>query len=597
MRKIYGMAGALVVLALAAGILCAAAPGPNPVTGNKTVDSAYARLKIEEPPQRQNTQPLVLAHYMPWFQKFGYHWSEGSSKFDPGTILPDGRANIASHYYPLTGNYDSADTALIEYQLSLMKMAGIDGVIVDWYGITEGLDYTPIHKATQALFEVIKKRGLKFVICYEDQSIKHLANSAVIDKNAMNATAKETFDWMAKNWFSSDVYVKVDGRPLVLCFGPQQFYQQSEWEGFWADINPKPFFVDLDARTKWADAAQNWSPMHLSRNGKLGLADLVAYLNKFYQGQKLKPFVVGTVVPAFHDIYAEAGKKSYGFLDFFGGETLKLTWAAAERARANVIQIQTWNDYGEGTVVEPTIERGYTSLEFIQDKRAEWVEDHPFTYADLRIPIELYKIAVDEKATAAQKTQIAAIYNAIFAGDANAARRGMRTAEIIYDFAVSPLLQNPADKPPPAAAFSADGRMNLAYGKKATESSHVHDWWASKATDGVIQESYWEGAARVWPGILSVDLGKVEKIATVVIKLDPRRLWQARVQTFEIKVSNDGQTWTTAVPSADYSFDPVGNANTVAVELTAEARHVQLVFTRNTQATNGQVAELEVYGE
>jgi len=39
------------------------------------------------------------------------------------------------------------------------------------------LDYGGINAATNTLFKVIKKAGLKFAICYEDQTIQHLIDS------------------------------------------------------------------------------------------------------------------------------------------------------------------------------------------------------------------------------------------------------------------------------------------------------------------------------------------------------------------------------------------------------------------------------------
>ena len=37
--------------------------------------------------------------------------------------------------------YDSADPVALEYHVALMKLAGIDGVIVDWYGMDNFNDY------------------------------------------------------------------------------------------------------------------------------------------------------------------------------------------------------------------------------------------------------------------------------------------------------------------------------------------------------------------------------------------------------------------------------------------------------------------------
>lgn len=82
-------------------------------------------------PQR----PLLMAHYMPWYQTpdvsgyWGWHWT--MDHFDPSQEDDAGRPEIASHYLPLTGPYDSRDQLILEYQTLLVKISGIDGVIVD----------------------------------------------------------------------------------------------------------------------------------------------------------------------------------------------------------------------------------------------------------------------------------------------------------------------------------------------------------------------------------------------------------------------------------------------------------------------------------
>ena len=84
---------------------------------------------------------LILAHYMPWYeakpssQYWGWHWT--MNHFNPDEVV-SGRRSIASRYYPSIGPYDSGDPQVIQYHLLLMKLSGIDGVIVDWYGCVCG---------------------------------------------------------------------------------------------------------------------------------------------------------------------------------------------------------------------------------------------------------------------------------------------------------------------------------------------------------------------------------------------------------------------------------------------------------------------------
>ena len=54
---------------------------------------------------------------------------------------------------------------------------------------------------------------------------------------------------------------------------------------------------------------------------------------------------------------------------------------------ASLIQIVTWNDYGEGTIIEPTIEFGYRYLEALQNYRRKQADKtFPYSAEDLRLP-------------------------------------------------------------------------------------------------------------------------------------------------------------------------------------------------------------------
>jgi hypothetical protein len=49
------------------------------------------------------SRPQFLVHYMPWFESkpfsgaWGWHWR--MSRFDPERSAPDGRRDVASHYF------------------------------------------------------------------------------------------------------------------------------------------------------------------------------------------------------------------------------------------------------------------------------------------------------------------------------------------------------------------------------------------------------------------------------------------------------------------------------------------------------------------
>jgi hypothetical protein len=150
--------------------------------------------------------------------------------------------------------------------------------------------------------------------------------------------------------------------------------------------------------------------------------------------------------------------------------------------------------------------------------------------------------------------------------------------------------------PSAAKAGTAPKAKNLALGKTATSNNHILDFSSDKSVDGDTA-SYFEGAANAYPNLLTIDLEKKVSLKSVTIRLNPRKIWTGRTQTFSILVSDDGTTFTTAVPSADYDFSPLEGGNSVTVPVKATGRFVQISFTANTEATGGQAAEVEIDGE
>jgi hypothetical protein len=414
-------------------------------------ESAYAALRVYTPSRRKQKQPLILVHYMSWYRGspdksqetnknvYGGHWT-GWGTIDPTQVRSGGQAEIYARQYPLTGPYDQSTVYLLEYQAALFKLAGIDGVIFDWYGSRNVNDFGEIHEHTKAMVEVLRRAGLQFTVCYEDNAVNmEYGGNANVPAGEALESGKEVFRWLRQNWFNDNAYIRLDGRPLVLCFGPQ-YFSQAQWNELFAETDPRPFFADLMARTAWADATYNWPAMN---GNKPVYPNLVNDLNGFYNGQKDKPYLIAGAWPAFDDVYEDIGQNSYGDLAYAGGETFKLTFKAARDSWPDVIQIATWNDYGEGTIIEPTVERGYRELEYLQDRRKEWDSGFPCTKEDLRIPLEFYKLQYLNTAGAAQRTAIADAYAALFAGNPAGFRAAAEKAGVrVNADDLKPLLRN-----------------------------------------------------------------------------------------------------------------------------------------------------------
>ena len=338
----------------------------------------------------------IIVHYMPWYQTpsvsgyWGWHWT--MNHFNPTKFDGEGHREIASHYYPLTGPYDSQDDDLLEYQVLLMKLSGIDGVTVDWYGIEDFYDYAIINQSTQALFNYIEMAELSFSICFEDYPIGLMVDAGHININNVYTHGQDVMLYMQDNWFVEDTYLKLSDQPVLLIFGPAYYQTSDEWDTLFSVLDIPPLFFTADVRlAPVAAGAYPWPPMD---GGVLTETALNNYLSNFYQTAQSWEYLCASAFPAFYDIYQEAGLGfSYGYLDPQNGDTFRNTLYTALENNPDIIQIVTWNDYGEGTIVEPTEEFGYQYLEMIQDVKRDSIDTtFPYTYSDLEIPLQLFQL-------------------------------------------------------------------------------------------------------------------------------------------------------------------------------------------------------------
>ncbi|MBR7836781.1 discoidin domain-containing protein [Actinospica durhamensis] len=136
---------------------------------------------------------------------------------------------------------------------------------------------------------------------------------------------------------------------------------------------------------------------------------------------------------------------------------------------------------------------------------------------------------------------------------------------------------------------------DLALTATLSSSSALQYFPASNANDG-NNGSYWESQdGDAWPQTLTADLGAVQPEGSVVLTLPSN--WGTRVQTIEVLGSTDGTTYSTLVPSADYTFDP-SLQNTVTIPLPAgtQDRYLQISVTGNTGWDAAQISEFEIFG-
>ena len=333
-------------------------------------------------PGKTARRPLLLVHYMPWFQakplakSWGWHWT--MNKANPEAVT-DGKPAIASHYHPAIGPYDSSDPAVIECHLLQMRLAGIDGLVIDWYGLSDFRDYPVLHKATSEIVRACPRFGLRFAVCYEDQTIPALETAGKLTPKTRLAHASKELSWLAENWFGQKAYLRSANAPLFLSFG-QSGLTDTEWAACLANLSvPVAYFSEHRTRP-CARGAFDWP------QPKTGLQAQATFLKGVPKGSAHIP----VAFPRFEDYYFQAGiGPSHGNIPDHAGKTFRDTLSSALESKSEFVQVATWNDWGEGTQIEPSKEWGYRDLEVLLSLKKSSQPDFPPVPADLRLPEKL----------------------------------------------------------------------------------------------------------------------------------------------------------------------------------------------------------------
>lgn len=341
-------------------------------------------------------KPIVFAHYMPWFagSPTWRHWrgERNPGKFNPEDTDTCGRRKIASRYYPLCGPYDSTNPDVIDRHLRLMKESGIDGIIVDWYG--EGLnangdrqynDYNDIHNATTKIWDIVKVHptDLAFVLMFDG----HHAIETVDQYRAKKWTTESSEDYVqralecaAKHFFPHHRYFKHSdtAAPLLLVFGyPEQYPVVSvNWCKLMSHLESKPFVLSQDIYAKtWANGVFFWPNPEkgLEASSECSLAEAIKHVCSPDEWKCKELVVMGVAFPGYNDIYwadKQESKHKASVDRGQGGETYRKTLKKACQER--YVQIVTWNDWGEGTQIEPSIKFGDVHLKISREYIAKF---------------------------------------------------------------------------------------------------------------------------------------------------------------------------------------------------------------------------------
>jgi glycoprotein endo-alpha-1,2-mannosidase len=308
---------------------------------------------------------------------FFYDWYGTPAK--TGRWLHWGQVNIAertirnSRHFPLDGPYDSHDHVVIERQMSEAEDAGITGFIVDWWGPETTTDFD-----FDYFLEAALRHHLVITVTYETQfSRTNLLASPSYSLGPHTLSERVTkvesdMHYLIDRYARKAAWLKVNGIPVVFLY--KRALVQIPYVD-WGRIEdavatqdaPGMLFIADDLS---AEAARIFSGIHTFGITKytagLSLADLATWAQTNYaQDVDIAHDKISclTVIAGFDDSELLDRKPPRPITDRRDTQTYRVLWQAAIAADPDWILISTWNEWHEGSEIEPSVEFGGTALQ------------------------------------------------------------------------------------------------------------------------------------------------------------------------------------------------------------------------------------------
>ena len=294
----------------------------------------------------------VLAFYYGWYGNpeisgQWVHWKD---------VDPARRTIGEAAHFPVLGAYDSHDPMVIEQHVSEARRAGITGFIASWWGQGDFHD-----KGMLPLLNAAQKAGLTVTAYYE--TCKPRGTPSV------SGTVDDLM-YLLEHYGNHPAWLHVNGRPVVFVYGRAiGELNLGGWQGVMSEVNHRyaggaVFIGDQIS----AAAAEVFNGIHTynptGQTAHKSLDEIRAWAAKAYPdwvrmaGSRISCV---TVIPGYDDSKL-ARRAPRPITDRYHGETYRVLWEQAIAAHPSWVLITSWNEWHEGSEIEPSIENGDREL-------------------------------------------------------------------------------------------------------------------------------------------------------------------------------------------------------------------------------------------
>jgi LysM repeat protein len=265
--------------------------------------------------------------------------------------------------------YTSKDRSTMVRHVQQARSAGIDAFAVAWYGPTVHNNQTETN--FQTMLGVAAEQGFHCTVDFETRSPFYSSQADIV--NALR--------YLINNHAAHPAFFRFEGKPLIFFWAVKDVFtgQGQSAVDAWASIRQQ---VDPQHNTLWiADGADTeflrvfdghhlynitWNPPANVRNTLSTWGDRVRGYGTEHGTRKLW---VATVMPGYNDLFAQDRSGRFAH-DRRGGAYYRETWEAAMDSAPDLIVITSFNEWLEGTQIEPSISYGNLYLDLTSELSA-----------------------------------------------------------------------------------------------------------------------------------------------------------------------------------------------------------------------------------
>ncbi|HME54532.1 MAG TPA: hypothetical protein VKM55_20135 [Candidatus Lokiarchaeia archaeon] len=300
------------------------------------------------------------------------HWNESHPDLTP-PIVHNPQKNIwdiAAAQHPTLNTsticlYDSCDPKVLQYHFSLAAYAGINTFICTWWGINDSTDYN---------FRQVLNQTQKYNAAHPDHAMQQTIYFETVQGYYNKSTPQgldhlyDNLAYVIQSYGNNPAFLHVNdttgkSRPVIFIYATTSTQSVENWSvvvNKLHDNGMDPFFiVDVGVDNVPSNMVPIFDGFHTYNPLGLYVSEPQNSLTQFEKlvlsARSNGKLACATVLAGYNDSQVRHGTP---VLERNNGEQYQYSWNTAIRSKADWVLICTFNEWHEGTNIEPSVENG-----------------------------------------------------------------------------------------------------------------------------------------------------------------------------------------------------------------------------------------------